>query len=366
MSSSQEPSHRSAVTAAIIGGIFTVVAALITVVVPALTRQAATLVAPAGTPTVVGTVTALARADQPSPTRESVAAAPTLTATSGATPVVHGGYSRRNPPSPAPLGWPIERDGVQLTLIKADVYGVTEGPQAAMRLYFALMNKSTQRLLVEFDRSAVYAEDAEGTRYVDWEGSQVDSFSLEPGRSVTLVHEYSTAVRKTSRVPPSAMPITAHVGSLSRIQDAEWIVGGEPIRTYREGDAAGAPGETFTVGLFEITLTDLEVLTTQGAGNGAFRARFDIRNGAAQAQLLELDFAHVHVEDNLGNRYNDWEGPGFVSIRLDSGREFQVRRTYATEYRGGGPAPVGLSYAVVVVEGLGDGTRIQWRVPIVR
>ncbi len=300
---------------------------------PTLTRK----------PTPIATVTA-----QPQPTI-------------GQTPHV-----RATPPIPAPLGWAYEQDGVQLSLIEAEIRTNTDIASAAARLLFAILNKSSQRLLVEFDQSQVYITDSAGARYVDYEGPGIQSFWLESGESNIIERYYSAAPQHDSRISPSAMPVTVHIDKLSKVNGAQWIIGGSPIYTYSDGEAAGSLGNPLGIDDFEVILTDLEVRTTEDVASAAFRALFSVRNKSSQRKLLELDYAYIYIEDNFGTRYVDYDGVGLFSTWIDPGQEFEFERFYSTQYQTPSRIPIGTSYAIVICEGISNGARAVWRVDIAR
>ncbi|MCC7354590.1 MAG: hypothetical protein IT330_12655 [Anaerolineae bacterium] len=385
-------------TVAVIGGVFTILAALITVVGPIIQQgllkpQPTSGIASAGgtpTPSPIATVT-------PEPTRLPTQAPqrPTATlATSAVTaalptstravpqmtpspipspaapatkPADEGArFSRLNPPVPAPLGWPHEKDGLQLSLVQASIYTDADSSSSAARLSFVVLNKSSQRVIVQFDRSQVYLTDSAGTRYNDWEGTGAESFSLEPGGSRSLNRYYSTTVRKQSRIPLSALPVTVHVAALSQVTGAQWVVSGTPVPTYKDGDTAGQVGSALAVSDFEVTLTSIQVQASADPGAAAVRAFFSVRNKSAQRRLLELDYIYIYVEDSFGIRYIDQYGPGLASVWVDAGKEYQFNRYYSTESSKQSRVPSGASYVVIISEGIGNGTRVQWRYNIVR
>lgn len=307
---------------------------------------------------------------QPTPTKVPPTATPQLpTATAIPTSqpqVMHAEYARGNPPIPAPLGWAYENEGVQLNLVRAEIRSDTDSGSAAARLWFALSNKTPQRLLVEFDQSQTYIRDSRGTRYVDYDGPGIQSFWIEPGESRIIDRYYTTTPQRESRIPPSALPVIVQVDRVSRIQGAQWTIGASPIRTFSDGDPAGQVGQSLKVDDFEVTLINLEIRTTTDSGSAAFYAEFRVKNKSSQRKLLELDYAYVYVEDNFGTRYIDYDGAGLISTWLDPSQEYDFYRYYTTEYNKGSRVPIGTSYIVVICEGIGSGARAQWRIDISR
>jgi hypothetical protein len=303
----------------------------------------------------------------PAPTQtKKPTSLPTSTPKPTLPPTTQAKYVRGNLPVPAPPGWAYEQEGVQLNLVKAEVRTSADYGSAAAHLWFALLNKSPQRLLVEFDQSQVYITDSRGARYVDYDGPGVQSFWMESGELKIIDRYYTTTPQRESRIPPSALPVIVHVDRLSRVQSAQWIIGGSPIPTYSNGDVAGHLGDSLNVDDFEVALIDLEVRTTEDSGSAAFRASFSVKNKSNQRRLLELDYAYIYIEDNSGTRYIDYDGGGLVSTWIDPGQEYTFDRYYSAEYNTNSRVPVGTSYVVVVCEGVGSGSRAQWRIDIVR
>ena len=283
------------------------------------------------------------------------------------TPTLHSlTQYRGNPPVPAPLGWAFEQDGVQLNLISAEIRAESADELAAAQLWFALLNKTPQELLVEFDQDRIHIEDLDSVRYVDWGGSGVQSFWLSPGDHTIIDRYYTIVPDKTSRIPASALPVVVYVEQLSRVKNAQWVIGGKPLLTYSDGDPARSLGSRFDLGGLAVSLKDLGIRTSADGEPAAFHASFSVGNASAQRRLLELDYSYIYIEDSFGTRYIDWEGVGTYSAWLDPGQEYVFDRYYSTEYHAESRIPVGAEYVVAVSEGIGSGQRIQWRVDIVR
>ena len=281
----------------------------------------------------------------------------------------HPKYDRELPPIPAPMGWPFEQDRVQLNLVRADIRDENDYEPAALFLVFTLLNKTSQELLIEFDYDQIFAIDSAGNRYVDWDGSNVETFHLQSGE-VRVIEKYYTPVPgEEYRIPPSALPVTVYVNSLSRIQGAQWLISSPPIyeyRNYYDGDIAGNVGAPFYIENFSVTLTNLEIRTSDDYEDAAFYAEFSIENTSSESRLLDLDFSYIYIEDNFGTRYIDYYGAGFESRWVYPGETYTFGRYYTTQYREESRIPIGTAYVVVICEGIGGGTKAQWRFDIVR
>lgn len=281
----------------------------------------------------------------------------------------HPNYDRELPPIPAPIGWPFEQDRVQLNLVKAEIRDENDYESAALYLIFTLLNKTSQELLVEFDYDQIFAVDSRGNYYIDWDGSNIETFYLQSGE-VRVIEKYYTPVPgEEYRIPPSALPVTVYVNSLSRIQGAQWLISSPPIyeyHTYYDGDIAGNVGVPFYIENFSVTLTNLEIRTSDDYEDAAFYAEFTVENTSSEPRLLDLDYSYIYLEDNFGTRYIDYYGAGFESRWIDPGEIYTFDRYYTTQYDEASRIPIGTAYIVVICEGIGGGSRAQWRFDIVR
>jgi len=265
-----------------------------------------------------------------------------------------------------PPGWPMEDDSVQLNLLGAEIRTDDDYERAAARLWFVVLNKAPREQLIEIDHGDIYILDIAGTKYVDWEGSGDQSFSLNPGQFKIIDREYSVAPDQRSRISPSLLPLTIVVEEVSTLRDAKWQVGGLPVPTYREGDPVGASGDAMPIGQLELTLTSLDIRTSSSYEPAAFRAFFKVENLSSEERLLEIDHAHLFIEDSYGNRYFDWEGAGISSVLLGPREDFTFDRYFTSNYDERTRLPSGASYVVVICGCVPDAPVAQWRVDIAR
>ncbi len=224
-------------------------------------------------------------------------------------------------------------------------------------------------MLVEFDYDNLFAMDGAGNRYIDWDGSGIETFHLESGEIKILKRYYTLIPGEKSRVSPSALPITVYVENLSRVHDVQWLISSPPIyeyHNYNDGDIAGNVGVPFYIENFSVTLTELEIHTSEDYDDAAFHAEFTVENTSSEARLLDLDYSYIYIEDNFGTRYVDYYGSGFEARWIDPGKSYKFDRYYSTEYREESRIPIGTAYVVVICEGIGEGSRAQWRFDIVR
>lgn len=267
-------------------------------------------------------------------------------------------------PVDAPIGWPIEQASIQLNVVRADIRTSADSEPSAIHMWMTLLNKSPERILVEMDHNKIHLQDAAGTRYVDWDGPGTESFYLDSNQLRIIDRYYTIQPGERSRVPSSAIPVTITVDQLATIQDAHWVVGGPPVRTYIEGSAVGEVGSTQPLADFQITLEKFDVRTSADSEPAAFHAWFIVRNSGSQRKVLEIDRANIFIEDSNGRRYIDYDGGGFNAIWLDPGQEYRFDRFYTTTYGERSRIPDNVSYIVVISEGIGGGGRIQWRAGI--
>lgn len=269
-------------------------------------------------------------------------------------------------PSQAPLGQPLENNGLQMNLVKAEIRSSTDGGSAAARLWFAFLNKSPGRLLVEFDRSQVYIEDATGARYLDADGDETFTFWLDPGKTRIVDRPYTLRPGESSRISPSAWPVTVRVDDLPHIGNAEWVISTEPTPTVDNRDGMAGLGEAIAFGDFQVTLSDIEIRSTSDSGSAAFRVWFSVKNNSLERKLFEVDFAHIFIEDSFGGRYIDYDGVGIVSRWVEGQAEFAFDRPYGREYQTSSRMPPGTSYVLVVFDSPSTNTRGIWRVDVNR
>lgn len=240
------------------------------------------------------------------------------------------------PAGPLPINQPWEQGGISLTARTIVVYDQDDGDAAAARVWFRLVNKTGQRLLVPVDWSDIHLEDSLGTQYGDYYGQQTTSFWIEPGAIHDFDRYYSTIVEQESRIPATAESVTVVVDDFLYIKNARWQrdLTPQPVALAAPEEGTTRPvGDSWEQDGATLRLTDLEVRTESDGDTAALRAWYEVTNTTNQAMLVEIDFGHFSLLDSFGGRFSDWDGGGLYTRWLGPGETLEFDRHY-TEMAG--------------------------------
>lgn len=236
------------------------------------------------------------------------------------------------PATPLTINQAWEQDGLSLTARTIDIRGQDSSEDAAARVWYRLVNKAGQRLLITVDWSTIHLEDSLGTVYGDYYGKQTTSFWIEPGGVYDFDRYYSTIVEQESRIPSTAESVTIVVETFSRVKNARWqrVLAPELVALAApEEDATLAIGDSWEQDGVLLRLTGLEVRTESDRDDAAFRAWYEVVNTTNQTVLVEIDYGHLSLIDAFGGRFNDWDGGGLQTRWLEPGGTLEFNRYYS-------------------------------------
>ncbi len=260
-----------------------------------------------------------------------------------------------------------EQGGLALTLDKIELRALSDGGDAAAQAWFKLTNQSNERMLVELDYSHIYLLDSFGRRFSDWDGGGLESRWLDPGQSWEFNRYYTEMAGWWSRVTRGADFVLVVAEDVSRLTRAQWKVS---IPSALSSTSSPNPGTMLMVGEpweeAEVTLnlTNLEIRAESDGGDAAAHAWFRFFNKSGQKLLVEIDWSKIHLEDNLGNRYVDWDGGGTTSVWVEPGRSYNFDRYYTRRAGERSRMPSNASFVDVVVDEFSRISDARWRFEI--
>lgn len=326
--------------------------------------------APAGGSTTGPTVVIL-----PTAAISSTAAAPfspTPLATDEPIPSPTGaaaiGAATAMPPGLKVLGDPWETDGTELNLINLDIRDSTSYDSAAVHAWFAFLNKTGQRILVEIDWSRLYVEDSKGNRYSDNEGAKTDSTWVDPGKRLDFDRNYTLIPGQKSRIPSDAQFVTVVVDKFSRLANIRWRYDINPQLEALPAPPASAVkpvGTAWEQNGIQLSVTGIDVRTSS-YDDAAFRVAYKVSNRTDQRVLLEVDYADSYVVDSYGVRFMDYDGGGYDSVWLDPGKDLDFDRSYSTRAGQRSRISPGAEYVLVYVLRFSRIQNAVWQFDIVR
>jgi len=132
-------------------------------------------------------------------------------------------------PTPEPgtvrrLGESWEQSGLEPTLKDIDIRAGEGGGNAAVHVWFSLVNKTGQRILVEIDFANIYVMDSFGRRFIDWDGGGLTTMWLDPGKSFDFDRYYTRAAGERSRITRGAEFVLVTVEKLGYIENVRWQI----------------------------------------------------------------------------------------------------------------------------------------------
>ena len=297
-------------------------------------------------------------------------AAPTLAPTVPPTLAPTASKPTSPPASVAkPLGDPWTSEGAQLNLISIDIRASSAGEDAAVRAWFAFINKTGQRILVDIDYARLYIEDSKGNRYVDYEGPKTDSRWVDAGQRWDFNRYYARAPGQRSRVPGDARYVTVIAEKFSRLSNVRLRFDiNPPLAPLPSPSPATVKkiGESWEQSGIQLTVTNADIRVGQHGENAAFRVFYKATNRTNQRILMEIDYADLYVTDSFGVRFIDYDGGGYQTIWIDPGKDYEFNRYYTTLAGGWSRISSGAEYALIVVRKLSRVENAQWQVNIVR
>ena len=268
---------------------------------------------------------------------------------------------------PTRINQPLEQDGVSLTACAIEVLAEDDYGDHAARVWFRLVNKTGQRLLVDIDWTNIHLEDSLGTTYIDWDPGEPTSVWVETGENYDFDRSYAVVPGSRSRVPADAAFVQVVAPQFSRVTEARWQYDLNPALQAVAEPAAGT-----TKGLNEaweqdgllVRLTGLEVLGESDYGDHAARAWFEVVNQTNQELLVEIDYGRIAVIDSYGRRFGDWDGGGLYAVTLEAGETQSFNRYYSDLSGSRSRVTRGARFVVVQAESIGRVAAANWLVPL--
>jgi len=115
-----------------------------------------------------------------------------------------------------------EQGGLALTLKEIEVLAESDRGDAAARAWFALTNRTSERLLVEIDLAHIYLLDSFGRRFNDWDGGGLMTRWLDSGQSWEFDRYYSEMAGQRSRITRGAQFVLVKVEKLGLLEGVQW------------------------------------------------------------------------------------------------------------------------------------------------
>jgi len=260
-----------------------------------------------------------------------------------------------------------EQGGLALALKKIEVRAESDGEDAAAHAWFALTNRTSERLLVEIDLAHIYLLDSFGRRFNDWEGGGLMTQWLDPGQSWEFDRYYSEMAGQRSRITRGAQFVLVVVEHISRIEKAQWKM---DIISVLSSMSSPDPGTVLTLGEpwenegVSLVVTNMAIRAESDWEDAAVQVWFRLFNKTGQKLLVEIDWSRIHLEDNLGNRYVDWEGGGTTSIWVEPGKSLDFDRYYTRQPKEHSRVPSNAAFVQVVVDRFSRISAARWQVDI--
>ena len=267
----------------------------------------------------------------------------------------------------AHINQPWEHDGVSLTARAIEVLAKSDYGNHAARIWFRLVNKTGQRLLVDIDWTHIHLEDSLGNTYIDWDPGEQTSVWVETGENFDFDRYYAVTPRNHSRVPDDATFVQVVAREFSRVVNARWQY---DINSQLQPDAARVTGTTESIGGawgqdgLSLRLTGLIVSAESDYGDAAARAWFEVTNHTSQELLVEIDYGQIALFDSYGRRFGDWDGGGVYAASIEANDTLTFDRYYSDRSRMRSRITRGSSYVLVTAEDVGRIARATWRVPL--
>jgi hypothetical protein len=258
-----------------------------------------------------------------------------------------------------------EQGGISLAVTSINISTENSGSFAAS-VNFRLLNKTGKRLLATLDWDKVHLEDSLGNRYVQWQGQDSESVTLEPQTSKGFRKYYSSGPDEESKIPASAEFVDVVVEELSHVSDARWRFNiNAPLVSMPTPEPASvkAAGESWEEDGLELTVSEIEVTAGNDASYAA-RASFELKNTSNRRRLVEIDTNYIYVLDSFGQRYGNWQGGEIMSQWIEPGNEWKFVGYYSLMVGEQSTIPTDADYVLVKVEQLGTLKDKTWRYDI--
>ena len=399
MSNSKPKSHSATIIAAIIGGIFTIIAACIGLGVPFVEWVVKVeLPTPTSVPEVVMTdetpVTEVVQWPEPTRTVEmlsspthtprseldsGISPTPTRQPTNTPTPTPTRRPTNTPTPIPAPvgavgaktLGEFYEANGIAVALSGYDIKS-----DGTISLKFTVINRGNQKVLLRYQNSYFSVSDDTGRVYPQDEDFLLDpkQAELAPGESFEIEGDswpeyYYEIGYFYGIVPEQANYLIVKVSQFADLRDMQWVI---PLNALLSSPQSPAPGtqqpplEGFTANGITVLLADYNIKS-----DGTIWLKFIVRNEGNNSVLLRYQNKYFEVYDDLGNRYD--QDQDFLvepkQVLLAPGESFEIEGDSWPEYYYEigyfyGIVPEQANYLIVKVSQFADLRDMQWKIPL--
>lgn len=260
-----------------------------------------------------------------------------------------------------------EQDGISLAVTSIEISTGNSSSYAAS-VNFRLLNKTGKKLLATLDWDKVHLEDSLGNRYVEWQGQDSESVSLESQASRIFRKYYSSGPDEESKVPASAEFMEVVVEQLSHVTDARWrfnINAPLVLMPTPEPASVKAAGESWEEDGLELTVSEIDV-TAGNSASYAAHASFELKNTSNRRRLVEIDTNYIYMLDSFGQRYSNWQGGEIMSRWIEPGKAWEFVGYFSLMEGEESTVPTDADYVLVKVEQVGGIKDKAWRYDIAR
>jgi murein DD-endopeptidase MepM/ murein hydrolase activator NlpD len=260
-----------------------------------------------------------------------------------------------------------KQEGLALTLKNIEIRSESDSSTAAARAWFTLVNRTNERLLVEIDFGHIYLVDSFGRRFGDSDGGGLTTQWLDPGESWEFDRYYSEMAGERSRITRGAEFVLVVAENISHLARAQWKVDIASALSSMPSPGSGTIhvlGEPWEQEKVSLNVIKIEIRSENDSSSAAAGVWFRFFSKTGQKLLVEIDWKDIHLEDNLGNRYVDWEGSGTTSDWVESGESLDFDRYYTRRPGERSRVPSNAEFVRVVVDRFSRISDARWQFDI--
>jgi len=248
-----------------------------------------------------------------------------------------------------------------------EIRSESDSSYPAARAWFTLVNCANERLLVEIDSGYIYLVDSFGRRFSDSDGGGVTTQWLDPGESLEFDRYYSEMAGERSRITRGAEFVLVVAENISRIARAQWKVDIASALSSMPSPGSGTIhvlGEPWEQAKVSLNVIKIEIRSESDSSYAAARVWFRFFSKTGQKLLVEIDSKDIHLLDNQGNRYVDWEGSKSTSDWVESGESLDFDRDYTRRPGERSRVPSNAEFVQVVVDRFSRISDARWQFDI--
>ena len=261
-----------------------------------------------------------------------------------------------------------EQGGLELKLKDISIEAGEGGRSSAVQAGFGLVNRSSQRILVEIDFASIYVVDSFGRRFIDWAGGGLTTMWLDSGQEFDFSRGYARSAGERSRITRGSEFVLVTIEKLGYIENARWQININSALSSLPTPVSGAVhvlGEPWEQEGVQLNLVAIHIFAGSGGYyDAAIYASFMFLNKTGQKLLVEIDWNDFHVEDSFGTRYVDWYGGGTDARWVEAGQIFSFDRRYSTEPDEPSRVPSEAEFVTVVAKRFSRIRDARWKVDI--